>query len=130
MYLFLLLLPLGFSSCEQPRLHYAELEAYYAESQQLSASPRDSNVRFSRKVQGFVTRNPDATEDPLYPKIKSNISLSLRLTDSSWGEDRTITFGGDRQPKIVGAKCVGCPLFLLVCPTGAIGTARRIPKRT
>jgi DNA mismatch repair protein MutS2 len=48
-----------------------------------------------RKVQGFVTRNPDATGDPLYPKIKSNISLSLRLTDSSWGEDRTITFGGD-----------------------------------
>lgn len=95
MYLFLLLLPLGFSSCEQPRLHYAELEAYYAESQQLSAAPRDSIVRFSRKVQGFVTRNPDATEDPLYPKIKSNISLSLRLTDSSWGEDRTITFGGD-----------------------------------
>ncbi|MCR5643301.1 MAG: hypothetical protein K6G32_08205 [Prevotella sp.] len=95
MCLLLCLLPLGFSSCEQPRLHYAELEAYYAESQQLSAAPRDSIVRFSRKVQGFITRNPDATGDPLYPKIKSNISLSLRLTDSSWGEDRTITFGGD-----------------------------------
>jgi hypothetical protein len=76
-------------------MHYAELEAYYAESQQLSAAPRDSILRFSRKVQGFVTRNPDAAGDPLYPKIKSNISLSLRLTDSSWGEDRTITFGGD-----------------------------------
>ena len=46
------------------------------------------------------------------------------------GGHQAITFGADRQPKIVGTKCVGCHLCLLVCPTGAIGTARRIPKRT
>ena len=93
-YLFLLLLPLGFASCEKPQLHYAELEAYYAESQNLEAAPRDSVLRFYRKVQSFVTINPDAKEDPLYPEIRRNISLVLSLTDSSWGEDITITFGG------------------------------------
>lgn len=81
-------------SCEKPQLHYAELEAYYAESQNLGAAPRDSVLRFYKKVQSFVTINPDAKEDPLYPEIRRNISLVLSLTDSSWGEDITITFGG------------------------------------
>ena len=58
MCLFLCLLPLGFTSCEKPQLHYAELEAYYAESQNLGAAPRDSVLRFYRKVQSFVTINP------------------------------------------------------------------------
>ena len=93
-YLLLCLLPLGFASCEKPQLRYAELEAYYAESQNLEAAPRDSVLRFYRKVQSFVTINPDAKEDPLYPEIRRNISLVLSLTDSSWGEDITITFGG------------------------------------
>ena len=33
-----------------------------------------------------------------------------------------------RQPQIIGAKCVGCHLCRLVCPTAAIGVAKRIPK--
>ena len=37
-----MLLPLGFASCEKPQLHYAELEAYYAESQNLDAAARIS----------------------------------------------------------------------------------------
>ena len=56
-YLLLCLLPLGFASCEKPQLHYAELEAYYAESQNLEAAPRDSVLRFYRKVQSFVTES-------------------------------------------------------------------------
>ena len=75
-------------------MHYAELEAYYEESLHLDVAPRDSVVRFSQKVQGFVQQNPDAADDPLYPEIQDKISLCLRLTSSSWGEDRTITFGG------------------------------------
>ena len=44
------------------------------------------------------------------------------------GGHQAIDFGADRQPHILGAKCVGCHLCRLICPTGAIGMARRIPK--
>ena len=39
------------------------------------------------------------------------------------------TTQGKRTPKIIGSKCVGCHLCRLVCPTGAIGIAKRISKR-
>ena len=44
------------------------------------------------------------------------------------GGHQAITFGEDRKPHILGQKCVGCHLCRLVCPTGAIGAARRIAK--
>lgn len=44
------------------------------------------------------------------------------------GGHQAISFGEDRQPKIIGQKCVGCHLCRMVCPTGAIGMAKRIPK--
>ena len=37
------------------------------------------------------------------------------------GGHQAITFDDDRQPRIVGAECVGCHLCRPVCPTGAIG---------
>ena len=44
------------------------------------------------------------------------------------GGHQAITFGEDRKPHILGQKCVGCHLCRLVCPTGAIGAARRIAE--
>ena len=44
------------------------------------------------------------------------------------GGHQAIEFGEDRQPRIIGTKCVGCHLCRLVCPTHAIGMARRMPK--
>ncbi len=46
------------------------------------------------------------------------------------GGHQAISFGADRKPKLIGAKCVGCHLCRLVCPTGAIGSAKRVPKRS
>ena len=44
------------------------------------------------------------------------------------GGHQAITFGDDRKPHLVGSKCVGCHLCRLVCPTGAIGVSKRVPK--
>ena len=52
------LLSLGFASCEKPYLHDEELEAYYEESLHLDMAPRDSVIRFSSKVQQYVSINP------------------------------------------------------------------------
>ena len=45
------------------------------------------------------------------------------------GGHQAITFGEDRKPHLMGSKCVGCHLCRLVCPTGAIGVSKRVPKR-
>lgn len=42
---------------------------------------------------------------------------------------QAISFGEDRKPQILGGKCVGCHLCRIVCPTMAISSARRIPKK-
>lgn len=44
------------------------------------------------------------------------------------GGHQAITFGDDRKRHLVGTKCVGCHLCRLVCPTGAIGVSKRVPK--
>jgi len=44
------------------------------------------------------------------------------------GGHQAIAFGEDRKPRILGAKCVGCHLCRLICPTGAIGVSKRVVK--
>lgn len=87
----------GIIGCEKPLLGYAELQEYYEESMHLGEATRDSVMSFSGKVQYFVDLHPDAVEEPVYLEIRKNIRLVLGLTDSSWGDDITITFGGNYQ---------------------------------
>ncbi len=71
-------------------------------------------------------------ETIVYPMIDRDkcIGCGRCYTSCMDGGHQAINFDTDtRQPRIVGTKCVGCHLCRLVCPTGAIGMTKRIPKK-
>ena len=78
--------------------------------------------------------NPDHLnrETIVFPKIDREwcIGCGRCYISCMDGGHQAITFDtATRQPRIVGTKCVGCHLCRLVCPTGAIGTTKRIKKK-
>lgn len=74
-FLYLLFLA-TFICCKDDEVHFIEISEFYAESCHLDQVTQDSIMRFSQKVEDFVTRNPLAKEDPLYPRILHNIQTS------------------------------------------------------
>ena len=66
----------------------------------------------------------------VFPKVDRDKCIGCgRCYVSCWdGGHQAIVFGEDRKPRIVGTKCVGCHLCRLVCPTNAMGMAKRIAK--
>ena len=79
----------------------------------------------------FVTPAELDRDTVVFPKIDREkcIGCGRCYTSCMDGGHQAITFNTEnRQPAIVGKRCVGCHLCRLVCPTGAIGTAKRIPK--
>ena len=69
-------------------------------------------------------------ETMIFPKIDREkcIGCGRCFISCADGGHQAITFGEDRKPHIIGTKCVGCHLCRLVCPTKAIGMAKRMPK--
>ena len=70
---------------------YPEIQAYHAESLNLTVASADSVSKFSTKVKTFVAHHPDAAQDPLYPVIQQNIKqnllrLSITINDEWDGE--------------------------------------------
>ena len=86
----ILVLSLLAVSCEKDLVRYEEMVQLHQESCGLPAVTADSVVRFTDKVDAFVTLHPAAQEDPLYPAIRQNIraaSLRLKLyVEEEWEE--------------------------------------------
>ena len=84
------------------------------------------------EVPNFVTPTDLDRDTIVYPKIDRErcIGCGRCYTSCMDGGHQAIAFDTEkRQPRIVGTKCVGCHLCRLVCPTGAIGTTKRIVKK-
>ena len=67
----------------------------------------------------------------IYPKFDRELCIGCGRCEVSCsdGGHQAIVFDQEtRRPRLVGTKCVGCHLCRLVCPAGAIGTAKRISK--
>jgi len=82
------------------------------------------------EVPNFVNTDQMDRKTKVFPLIDRDVCIGCGRCYISCmdGGHQAIEFKEDRKPHIVGTKCVGCHLCRLVCPTGAIGLAKRIPK--
>ena len=82
------------------------LDAMYLESKGLEKVSVDSILRFSNKLNTYVTQNPSAKSDPLYPEIKQNLKLHavhISITvNAEWDGEKFIdlTTGKEFTPTI------------------------------
>ncbi len=83
------------------------------------------------EVPHFVRPSDLDRETMVFPKIDRErcIGCGRCYTSCMDGGHQAIAFAEDRTPRIIGQKCVGCHLCRLVCPTGAIGIAKRMNKQ-
>ena len=84
------------------------------------------------QLPNFVLPSYLDRETVVYPRIDLSkcIGCGRCFTSCMDGGHQAISFDfATRQPRIIGAKCVGCHLCRLVCPTEAIGLAKRIKKK-
>ena len=83
------------------------------------------------EIKSFATTAQVNRDTKVFPTVDRSVCIGCGRCYISCrdGGHQAISFGEDRQPRIIGQKCVGCHLCRMVCPTGAIGQAKRIPKR-
>ena len=68
----------------------------------------------------------------IYPQFNRDqcVGCGRCVVSCSDGGHQALQFDAEtRTPRLVGSRCVGCHLCRLVCPAGAIGVTRRVPKK-
>ncbi len=84
------------------------------------------------QLPNFVLPSGLDRDTVVFPMVDRDLCIGCGrcYTSCMDGGHQAISFDPDtRQPRIQGSKCVGCHLCRLVCPTGAIGLAKRINKK-
>ncbi len=83
------------------------------------------------ELKNFVLPSDLDRDTKVFPKVDRDkcIGCGRCYISCQDGGHQAIEFGEDRKPRIIGQKCVGCHLCRLVCPTNAMGMAKRMAKR-
>ena len=85
------------------------------------------------ELPNFVPPSQLDRETIVYPKIDADkcIGCGRCYVSCRDGGHQAIAFDSvTRRPRIVGSKCVGCHLCRLVCPMEAIGSTKRVVKKS
>ncbi len=82
------------------------------------------------ELKNFVLPSDLDRDTKVFPKVDRDkcIGCGRCYISCQDGGHQAIAFGEDRKPRIIGQKCVGCHLCRLVCPTNAMGMAKRMKK--
>ncbi|MCR5841239.1 MAG: NAD-dependent dihydropyrimidine dehydrogenase subunit PreA [Bacteroidales bacterium] len=83
------------------------------------------------QVAGFSSASDLDRTSVVFPKfdLEKCIGCGRCYTSCQDGGHQALSFGDDRRPHLNGAKCVGCLLCRLVCPTDAISPSKRVAKK-
>ena len=84
------------------------------------------------RVEKFLHPDRLDRDTIIYPKFDKELCIGCgrcEVSCSDGGHQAIIFDSVTRRPRLVGTKCVGCHLCRLVCPTGAIGTTKRIYRK-
>lgn len=78
----------------------------------------------------FIATSEVDRDSKVFPLINRELCIGCGRCYISCrdGGHQAISFDTERHPHVLGQKCVGCHLCRLVCPVGAIGISKRIPK--
>ena len=90
----------------------------------------DIGELIGEELKNFVLPHDLDRETMVFPKFDREkcIGCGRCYVSCADGGHQAIAFDADRKPRIIGSKCVGCHLCRLVCPTKAVGMAKRMNK--